>query len=735
MDTEQTVPEVAHDEDDRREGDEVDEPGAPEVCKTGDVASSVARSYVVFEVLGGEVGNPEPRWGDWWTRRVVGLVSPYVQVEYIEPNGEVQREQTGVVKVALGQYAACKVNFDSNMVFQIDMRQREPHRIRIQVFHHRPVQGFISGDPLVGEATLDIDISSARTFHQRRLNLTRHGEGAAGPEPEDSWLNVQYRIVVWEAVSSTLALSGQHRLADVITAVANVLRGPDGFERLLGTRPRALAHAESDVSSNPSARSVQARSWISKGSWSPSADDSGHGDLKQLVDELCKRADAFSGHETEQEIIGLMRQLSRGILVYVATHLSFENDYCLSETTASITVAHAAEWIREFFAACARDQAASSGAAVQLSLNEARFRKFLMSGLINKSALKPVDENFQVVESGSWSIGKPFPDEAKLGSGAYGDVGRMQDTETKVVCAVKLMYTKSKLKYAVTVRECQVAEVLRDWTHPCIVKIFEVFHHRECKSCSLVMQFCSAGDLEDDISRRRTEGLYQASPLANEYVAQLFLALEFLHLDVGMMCRDVKPQNVLLSADRCRAMLTDFGMSRLDTSSDGGFSFAVPPGSPAYAAPEVIRGDGYDFTADFYSLGVLVLVLFSGGVATERLPMPPCSHFNSRQGLAGLLPLTRNWELVRDALLSGTPRRTPLLVQPIEPEPSREFILKLTDRGEGYDRLSHQDVRGMELLQHQCQNSIPLPPRGDALDTERWLTHIVKYGADRSVAS
>ena len=96
--------------------------------------------------------------------------------------------------------------------------------------------------------------------------------------------------------------------------------------------------------------------------------------------------------------------------------------------------------------------------------------------------------------------------------------------------------------------------------------------------------------------------------VARIYAAEILLALEALHKNF-VVYRDLKPDNVVIDADG-HAMLTDFGLSKTGLA-EGAYSKSFC-GSPAYMAPEILKGKGHNRTVDWYLLGVLVYEMLVG---------------------------------------------------------------------------------------------------------------------------
>ncbi|GMI71984.1 SNF1-RELATED PROTEIN KINASE 3.10, CBL-interacting protein kinase 7 [Hibiscus trionum] len=193
-----------------------------------------------------------------------------------------------------------------------------------------------------------------------------------------------------------------------------------------------------------------------------------------------------------------------------------------------------------------------------------------------------------------------------LGHGSFAKVheATLIDDSSNVV-AVKIIDKTKTVDAAMEPRIIsEVSAMRRLQHHPNILKIHEVMATKT--KIYLVMEFASGGELFAKLLRRGR--LTETS--ARRYFTQLVSALHFCHQN-GVAHRDVKPQNLLLDQNG-NLKVSDFGLSALPEHLNNGLLHTAC-GTPAYTAPEVLRGQGYDGSkADAWSCGVILFVLLAG---------------------------------------------------------------------------------------------------------------------------
>ncbi|GAB2235855.1 hypothetical protein Drorol1_Dr00026298 [Drosera rotundifolia] len=143
----------------------------------------------------------------------------------------------------------------------------------------------------------------------------------------------------------------------------------------------------------------------------------------------------------------------------------------------------------------------------------------------------------------------------KLGCGDIGTVYLAELIGTDCLYAIKVvdndfLVRRKKISRAQTERD-----ILRMLDHPFLPTLYSQFA-ADNLSC-LVMEYCPAGDLH--VLRQKQPGKCFTEEAARFYVAEVLLALEYLHM-LGVVYRDLKPENILVRDDG-HIMLSDFDLS------------------------------------------------------------------------------------------------------------------------------------------------------------------------------
>ncbi|KAG7549376.1 Protein kinase domain [Arabidopsis thaliana x Arabidopsis arenosa] len=143
----------------------------------------------------------------------------------------------------------------------------------------------------------------------------------------------------------------------------------------------------------------------------------------------------------------------------------------------------------------------------------------------------------------------------KLGCGDIGTVYLAELTGTNCLFAIKVMDNEFLERRNKMSRAQTEKDILKMLDHPFLPTLYAHFTSDNL-SC-LVMECCPGGDLH--VLRQKQPGRWFPEPAARFYVAEVLLALEYLHM-LGVIYRDLKPENILVRDDG-HIMVTDFDLS------------------------------------------------------------------------------------------------------------------------------------------------------------------------------
>ena len=191
----------------------------------------------------------------------------------------------------------------------------------------------------------------------------------------------------------------------------------------------------------------------------------------------------------------------------------------------------------------------------------------------------------------------------KIGTGGMADVYKAKDHKLNRFVAVKVLKPEFREDTTFIRKFRSEAQAAAGLTHPNIVNVFDVGDDEGVYY--IVMELIEGITLKEYIAKKGKLSIKEATSIA----IQVSMGLEAAH-NHGIVHRDVKPQNIIISTDG-KVKVTDFGIARAASSNT--ISSNVM-GSVHYSSPEQVRGGYSDEKSDIYSLGITLYEMVTGRV-------------------------------------------------------------------------------------------------------------------------
>lgn len=191
----------------------------------------------------------------------------------------------------------------------------------------------------------------------------------------------------------------------------------------------------------------------------------------------------------------------------------------------------------------------------------------------------------------------------KIGTGGMADVYKAKDHKLNRFVAVKVLKPEFREDTTFIKKFRSEAQAAAGLTHPNIVNVFDVGDDEGVYY--IVMELIEGITLKEYIGKKGKLSIKEATSIA----IQVSMGLEAAH-NHGIVHRDVKPQNIIISTDG-KVKVTDFGIARAASSNT--ISSNVM-GSVHYSSPEQVRGGYSDEKSDIYSLGITLYEMVTGRV-------------------------------------------------------------------------------------------------------------------------
>ena len=200
-------------------------------------------------------------------------------------------------------------------------------------------------------------------------------------------------------------------------------------------------------------------------------------------------------------------------------------------------------------------------------------------------------------------LGERYQIISRVGSGGMADVYKAKDQKLDRLVAVKVLKPEFREDTNFVAKFGKEAQAAAGLSHPNVVNVFDVGEDRGLYY--IVMELVEGITLKAYITRKGKLSVKEATSIA----IQVSLGLEAAH-NRGIVHRDVKPQNIIISTDG-KVKLSDFGIAKATNSNT---ITANVMGSVHYSSPEQVRGGASDARSDIYSLGITMYEMVTGRV-------------------------------------------------------------------------------------------------------------------------
>lgn len=205
-------------------------------------------------------------------------------------------------------------------------------------------------------------------------------------------------------------------------------------------------------------------------------------------------------------------------------------------------------------------------------------------------------------------IGKVIDDKyeikGQLGKGGMGSVYYVEDLKLATIRAMKVISKKSNSRHIDPMTEVEIMKVIQHSYLPTVIDFSE-----DETNVYIVMEVIQGSNLDKLLKEGNTR---VEEHIVINWAKQICSVLQYLHHDCTkkIIYKDIKPSNLIVSQDKERITLIDFGISQI--SEENEVIDNIPIGTRGYAAPEQFKKEPITESVDIYALGATIYQLLTG---------------------------------------------------------------------------------------------------------------------------
>ena len=189
----------------------------------------------------------------------------------------------------------------------------------------------------------------------------------------------------------------------------------------------------------------------------------------------------------------------------------------------------------------------------------------------------------------------------ELGKGGFGKVYKLQKDNEYFAYKKISIGDQSNEEIENCIKE---KNILSEFNNEYIVKFY--FSNKDNTHFNILMEYAGDSNLKDFIKKYKDKKRLIEQNIIEDIITQICLGLIEIHKN-KIIHRDLTPENIFINEDK-KIKIGDFGVSKKLTTKKYAKTYT---GKFHYNAPEVEKGEEYDYRADIYSLGCIMYELFT----------------------------------------------------------------------------------------------------------------------------